>query len=94
MICDRIVASRPVPDALIVDLIVAHAESQVPPGLTPAQHRVLKLMAEGNTDNEIARSLVLAELTIRTHAKNISERLGAHSRAHAVALGFRLGWLA
>lgn len=52
---------------------------------------VLRLISEGLTSREIAQRLVLSEETVRTHARHLLEALRVHSRAHAVAVGFRRG---
>ncbi len=50
---------------------------------------VLRLAADGLTDAQIAAVLGIATLTVGGHMTTIYARLGAHNRAHAVALGFR-----
>ena len=59
---------------------VAGAES-----LTPRELDVLRLLAKGQTNLEIARALVVREGTIKYHVKNILRKLGATSRADAVS---------
>ena len=53
--------------------------------LTPREVEVLRLLARGQTNLEIARTLVVREGTIKYHVKNILRKLGATSRADAVA---------
>jgi LuxR family transcriptional regulator, maltose regulon positive regulatory protein len=55
------------------------------PGLTIRQLDVLRLVAEGLSDKEIARRLVLSEHTVHRHIANILTRFGVPSRAAAVA---------
>ncbi len=50
-------------------------------------------MAEGATDKEIAAGLGLSATSVSQYMKKIRERLGAYSRAHAVALALRQGIL-
>ena len=50
---------------------------------------VLRLMADGLKDAQIAAALGIAVLTVGGHVTTIYSRLGARNRAHAVALGFR-----
>ncbi len=52
--------------------------------LTPRERAVLKLLAEGKTDREIANALTVKTATIRTHTQHILEKLGVHSRQEAV----------
>jgi DNA-binding NarL/FixJ family response regulator len=53
--------------------------------LTPRELEVLRLMARGQTNAAIATALVVREGTIKYHVKNILRKLGATSRADAVA---------
>jgi DNA-binding CsgD family transcriptional regulator len=61
--------------------------------LTARQLDVLRLVAEGLGDKEIAVRLVLSEHTVHRHLANIYIRLGCPTRAAAVALAARLGLL-
>ena len=61
--------------------------------LSPRQREILALVAQGATDNEIARRLCLSSTSVSQYMKKIRARLGASSRAHAVALALRLGIL-
>lgn len=54
---------------------------------------VLKLVAQGNTNKEIAAELFISEATVKTHLLHIYEKLEASDRASAVARGFELGLL-
>jgi LuxR family transcriptional regulator, maltose regulon positive regulatory protein len=54
--------------------------------LTPRQVEVLRLVAEGLTNREIATELALSEKTVDRHLSNVFDRLGVSSRAAAVAL--------
>ena len=54
---------------------------------------VLRGMTEGRSNAEIAAELVLAEDTVKTHARRLFRKLGAGDRADAVARGFRAGIL-
>lgn len=59
--------------------------------LTPRELEVLRLLAKGQTNLEIARALVVREGTIKYHVKNILRKLGATSRADAVSRYARAG---
>ena len=61
--------------------------------LSPRQVEVLRLVAIGANASQIAQELSISEATVRTHVKNILERLGAKNRAHAVALAMCNGLL-
>jgi DNA-binding CsgD family transcriptional regulator len=62
------------------------------PRLTPRQNELLRLLAAGRTNTQIARQLGIAEGTVRTHLENIYDKLGVSSRTAAVtrALADRL----
>jgi two-component system, NarL family, nitrate/nitrite response regulator NarL len=61
--------------------------------LTPRESEVLQLLARGLTNAEIARRLSVSEHTAKFHVGAVLGKLGARSRAEAVALGLRLGWI-
>lgn len=61
--------------------------------LSSRQLDVLSLVAVGANAGQIATELSISEATVRTHVKNILERLGAHNRAHAVAIAMGDGLL-
>ena len=54
-----------------------------PDGLTEREVDVLRLIAAGKTNLEIAEELVIAEGTARRHVANIYEKIGAANRAEA-----------
>ncbi len=60
---------------------------------TPAQLRVLSLVANGFDDREIAAMLHVTRNTVRTHIANVMTRLQAHSQAEAIATAMREGFL-
>jgi RNA polymerase sigma factor (sigma-70 family) len=59
--------------------------------LTPREHEVLRAVAEGLSDKEIAQRLSLRADTVRTHMTNILGKLGVDSRLQAVLLALRHG---
>jgi LuxR family transcriptional regulator, maltose regulon positive regulatory protein len=59
--------------------------------LTPRELDVLKLVAQGLSNTEIAQRLVLSEHTVHRHLANILRKLGLSSRAAAAAWGTRAG---
>ncbi len=61
--------------------------------LSERELQVLRLMAEGLTNKEIAARLIIALGTVKAHIHNISGKLGAENRAHAVALAKELDLL-
>lgn len=61
--------------------------------LTDREIQVLRGAANGLPNAEIGRQLFLAENTVKTHMQRASRKLGAASRAHAVALALQQGVL-
>lgn len=59
--------------------------------LTPREQEVLKLMAEGGTNKDIADALSLAEVTVKKHVQSIVAKLRASDRTHAAITGLRIG---
>jgi DNA-binding NarL/FixJ family response regulator len=67
------------------------AEHATDDSLTPREIDVLRLIAGGNANKEIAAQLSLTEETIKGHVKNILAKLGAKDRTHAVTIGIKRG---
>jgi DNA-binding NarL/FixJ family response regulator len=59
--------------------------------LSPREREILALLADGQTQTEIANALVLSPKTVSTHIQHLLAKLGVHSRAQAVAAAFKLG---
>jgi DNA-binding NarL/FixJ family response regulator len=64
-----------------------------PVSLTPREMEVLEWMATPNTYRQIAAQLSVSEETIRTHSKNILEKMKQPNRAQAVLAAMRMGLL-
>lgn len=62
--------------------------------LTPRELEVLKLVAEGHTNQEIADLLVLSIKTVQAHRANVMEKLGLHDITHLVRFSLRYGLIA
>jgi DNA-binding NarL/FixJ family response regulator len=52
---------------------------------------VLRLIAAGNGNKEIAAQLKLSEETVKSHVKNILVKLGVNDRTHAVTVALKRG---
>jgi DNA-binding NarL/FixJ family response regulator len=57
--------------------------------LTPRENEVLRHLAEGLEPDEVAARLVISRRTVGTHLENIMRKLGARSRAQAIAVAYR-----
>jgi DNA-binding NarL/FixJ family response regulator len=58
--------------------------------LTPQQHRVFALMAEGKPNKIIAYDMQIGEATVKAHVTEILRKMGVHSRSQAIVLAQRL----
>ncbi len=67
------------------------AEHATDDALTPAEIRVLRLIAEGNANKEIATLLCVSEETVKGQVRNILSKLGAKDRTHAAMIGLKRG---
>jgi DNA-binding NarL/FixJ family response regulator len=67
------------------------AEHVTDDALTPREVDVLRLVAGGNANKEIAAQLSLTEETVKSHLRNILAKLSANDRTHAVAIGLKRG---
>jgi DNA-binding NarL/FixJ family response regulator len=61
--------------------------------LTPREHDVLRHIAEGNRNRDIADRLFISEETVKVHVKHLMEKLGASDRTEAVTIAVRRGIL-
>ncbi|QDQ16626.1 response regulator transcription factor [Streptomyces spectabilis] len=77
----RMVAARPLGSA---DALPAAA-------LTGREEEVLRLMATGLSNPEIAESLTVSLETVKTHVGNVLTKLGAQNRTHAVVIAYESG---
>jgi DNA-binding NarL/FixJ family response regulator len=72
--------------------IAAHiAEHISDEALTEREVEVLREIAGGNRNRDIAENLFITEETVKVHIKHIMEKLGASDRTQAVAIGVRRG---
>jgi DNA-binding response OmpR family regulator len=83
-----------VPDELVarVRSVLRRASAKVPAelaSLTRRELEVLRLLAIGQSQREIAAELVISPRTVGTHIEHILEKLGVRSRSQAIALAYR-----
>lgn len=90
---------------LVTAIRAVHAgQKQIPPeiaaelaqhamddSLTPREVDVLKLIADGNANKNIADRLSISETTVKTHIASILSKLSANDRTHAVTIGLKRG---
>ncbi len=90
----RRAATEPVPQAEAIGRGVTRTGSAVDEtGLTERELAVLCALAQAQSNREIARSLWLAEQTVKFHLTNIYRKLDVHSRTEAVHWAYRHGLL-
>jgi len=77
--------------ALSTEASMQIAEHATDESLTPAEIRVLRLIAEGNANKEIAAQLSVSEETVKGQVRNILSKLGANDRTHAAMIGLKRG---
>jgi DNA-binding NarL/FixJ family response regulator len=75
------------------DVPVPNGNSKTTPdyNLSRREREILALLADGQTQTQIAAALVVSPKTVSTHIQHVLSKLGVHSRAQAVALAFRMG---
>ena len=67
------------------------AEHATDDALTPAEITVLRLIAAGNANKQIADQLSITEETVKSRVKSILSKLGANDRTHAAMIGLKRG---
>ena len=97
----RAAAGEPVISDSMTAKLVAHfrtpkkaASAPVPvtaDKLTPREREIVQGLARGESNKEIARTLDVAESTVKIHVQNILQKLGAGDRTKAVTLALRRG---
>ena len=77
--------------ALSPDASFAVAEHAMDDHLTPGEVEVLRLIAAGNANKQIAHNLSITEETVKGRVKNILSKLSANDRTHAAMIGLKRG---
>jgi DNA-binding NarL/FixJ family response regulator len=70
-----------------------NGEARSPAILSDREHAVLRLIAEGLPNKQIATALAIAERTVKTHVTSAMNKLGVDNRAHAAVVAIRQGLL-
>jgi DNA-binding CsgD family transcriptional regulator len=76
------------PDLTAVDANLGRRDERATHGLTARELQVLRLVAAGKSNREIAAELVISHHTVRRHVQNIFSKVGVSSRAAATAFAF------
>jgi DNA-binding NarL/FixJ family response regulator len=88
---DPIVQQRLVAAVLDTKPILDAPAQSLPDDLTPREAEVLKLIAGGLSNAEIAEALVVSPATVKTHVNRIFYKIGARDRAQAVRYAYQHG---
>lgn len=75
----------------VASTLIGMVGANAPGTLSPRELQVLKLVAEGATNQVAARRLLVSETTIKTHLLHIYTKLGVRDRASAVATAYKRG---
>ena len=73
--------------------LLQHPSSRADEPLTEREREILQLIAEGNTNREIADMLTLSIKTVQAHRSNMMDKLGAHDRTDLVKYAIRVGMI-
>ncbi|HTS24642.1 MAG TPA: response regulator transcription factor [Bryobacteraceae bacterium] len=76
-----------IPPEVAAELAMHTTEDQ----LTARELEILRLIAKGNANKEIAAQLSIREDTVKSHVGSILDKLGANDRTHAVTIGLQRG---
>lgn len=91
-------AARQAEDQVLVSALGAAVQNPGEAGgpvehLTERESDVLRLVAQGLTNKQIALALAISEHTVKFHVSSIYSKLGVSNRTEAVRKGARLGWI-
>jgi two-component system nitrate/nitrite response regulator NarL len=76
-------------DPVLAGLVASTAATAKLPALTPREREVLRLLADGLSNEEIGKALFISPETVRTHVRKAMEKLDADTRTEAVATALR-----
>lgn len=75
----------------IADILATHYGAD---DLTAREVEILRLVAAGNSNKIVGDRLSISEDTVKSHMKNVMEKLAANDRTHAVSIAMKRGFLA
>ncbi len=89
---ESVIDRRVLPQVLAVARHAGQSADTEEP-LSERQRDILRLVADGLSNREIAARVHLSELTIKSYVEELLKQLGARNRVHAAVLAIRRGWL-
>jgi DNA-binding NarL/FixJ family response regulator len=92
----RVTSGQAVIDPAVAEHVInaitpAEPTPTLPDALTPREIEVLTLIADGLSNTEIARRLVISEATVKSHINRLLSKTGVRDRAQAVGYAYRYG---
>ena len=85
---ERVAAGEAYVDPVLAGVLVS-AQTDKIPSLTQREREVLRLLADGLSNDEIGKRLFISPETVRTHVRKAMAKLEADTRTHAVATALR-----
>jgi DNA-binding NarL/FixJ family response regulator len=85
---ERVAAGDAYVDPVLAGVLVS-AQSEKVPSLTQREREVLRLLADGHSNEEIGKRLFISPETVRTHVRKAMAKLEADTRTQAVAIALR-----
>jgi DNA-binding NarL/FixJ family response regulator len=78
---------------ILLTLPYTHSPSADLPKLSERELEILKLLAQGHRDRDIAQQLMISESTVKFHLNNVMAKLKAKTRYQALYLAVVQGWM-
>jgi two-component system nitrate/nitrite response regulator NarL len=88
---ELVMSGKPYLQGELAGALVPGAEPERGTRLSPREIEILKLLADGYGNKQIAKRLGISDATVKTHLKSLYRKLDARSRAEAVGTALRLG---
>jgi DNA-binding NarL/FixJ family response regulator len=85
----RVAAGEAYVDPVLAGVLVASHSAEQAPSLTQRERQVLRLLADGLSNEEIGKQLFISPETVRTHVRKAMTKLEADTRTQAVATALR-----
>jgi DNA-binding NarL/FixJ family response regulator len=86
---ERVAAGEAYVDPVLAGVLVSSHRSDQLPALTQREREVLRLLADGLSNEEIGKQLYISPETVRTHVRKAMAKLEADTRTQAVAIALR-----
>lgn len=80
-------------DPRLRPLVLSRRSTDSQPVLSPREREIMDLLAQGLNGEQVAEQLVLSAETVKTHIRNAMQKLEASTRAHAIAIALREGYI-